>query len=70
MLSANSTQGTRELTRLLRREDKVASTGQHCPAAGVWRAANAPALRIALRRGEIMPAPEGRPALWLLDTEF
>ena len=49
---------------VLRREDRVAVTGGHCPTTGAWAPAFAPSTPIVLRRGELMPPFDGLAVEW------
>lgn len=55
-----------ERTRILRHEDKIARTGDHCPTPGAWQSAAAPGAPVELLRGEIMPPLDGGSVLWRL----
>ena len=52
------------MAHLLRREDRIAVTGCHCPTSGAWAPALAPSAPVVLRRGELMPALWGRSVEW------
>ena len=48
----------------LRREDRIAVTGGHCPTSGAWVPESTPSAPIVLRRGEVMPPLDGRAVQW------
>lgn len=52
--------------RTLHAEDRVASTGNHCPTSGVWEPAATPGIRITLHRGDVVPPLNGASAQWKL----
>jgi hypothetical protein len=49
---------------VLRHEDRVAVTGEHCPTTGFWSSTSMPSAPVALRRGELMPPLWGRAVEW------
>jgi hypothetical protein len=49
---------------MMRREDRVAGTGSHCPTSGIWESTQDPAERITLQRGDLMPPLNGAAVQW------
>lgn len=49
---------------VLRREDRVAFTGGHCPTSGAWAPAFSPSTPVVLHRGELMPPLDGCAVEW------
>ncbi|WP_077488685.1 hypothetical protein [Sinomonas mesophila] len=49
---------------VLRREDRVAVTGGHCPTSGAWAPESQFSAPVILRRGELMPPHDGLAVEW------
>jgi hypothetical protein len=50
--------------RLMRREDRIARTGSHCPTPGTWESTPDPTVRITLQSGDLMPPLNGTAVQW------
>ncbi len=55
---------------ILRQEDRVATTGEHCPTSGAWTAPAWPAAAVVLLKGEIMPPLCGKAVEWHYTAEL
>ncbi|MFF1831381.1 hypothetical protein [Paenarthrobacter sp. NPDC058040] len=51
-------------TRLMRRDDRLAETGSHCPTSGIWESIPEPLVRITLHRGDLIPPLNGAAVQW------
>ena len=55
---------------ILRREDRVAATGEYCPTSGAWSAPAWPSAAVVVLRGEVMPSLCGEAVEWHYTAEL
>lgn len=55
---------------ILRQEDRVAATGEHCPTSGAWTAPAWPSAAVVVLKGEIMPPLRGEAVEWQYTAEL